>query len=100
MPCNPPIAFVSIVGQAIFQTAGCSGPSTMERSNRRLPESSFKLTHLRQQARILDLLRHRFKLGRRAAPAQLLDVRKQRRVSLQNRELLEQQRERTLLFIQ
>jgi hypothetical protein len=27
--------FVSIVGQAIFQTAGASGPSTIDRSNRR-----------------------------------------------------------------
>src|SRR5689334_8938474 len=35
MPCRPPTMFVSIVGQAIFQTAGASGPSTIERSYRR-----------------------------------------------------------------
>lgn len=35
MPWRPPIMFVSIVGQASFQTAGGSGPSTMERSYRR-----------------------------------------------------------------
>ena len=34
MPCSPPMMFVSIVGQAIFQTAERSGPSTMERSYR------------------------------------------------------------------
>src|ERR1043165_3343449 len=100
MPCKPPIAFVSIVGHAIFQTAGCSGPSTIERSNRLLPESSFKLSHFRKQAWVLDFLRQRFKLRRRTAPTQLLNIRKQRRVSLQNRELFEQQRQRTLLFIQ
>lgn len=33
MPCNPPIAFWSTVGQAIFQTAWAIGPSTIERSN-------------------------------------------------------------------
>jgi hypothetical protein len=32
MPCRPPITLVSIVGQAIFQTAERSGPSTMDRS--------------------------------------------------------------------
>jgi len=31
------MTFVSIVGHAIFHTAGCSGPSMMERSYRRLP---------------------------------------------------------------
>lgn len=35
MPCSPPITFCSIVGQAIFQTAGSSGPSTIDRSNGR-----------------------------------------------------------------
>ena len=32
MPCNPPKMLVSIVGHAIFQTAGWSGPSTIDRS--------------------------------------------------------------------
>jgi hypothetical protein len=32
----PPITFVSMVGHAIFHTAGVSGPSTIERSNFRL----------------------------------------------------------------
>ena len=32
MPCTPPIMFVSIVGQASFQTVGTSGPSMIERS--------------------------------------------------------------------
>jgi hypothetical protein len=32
MPCNPPMMFVSIPGQAIFQTAGRSGPSTIDLS--------------------------------------------------------------------
>ncbi len=32
MPWSPPMMFVSIVGHAIFQTAGRSGPSTIERS--------------------------------------------------------------------
>src|SRR5262245_50150442 len=31
-PCSPAIAFCSIVGHAIFQTAGPMGPSTSERS--------------------------------------------------------------------
>src|SRR6185295_18205031 len=35
MPWRPPIAFCSTVGQAIFQTAGASGPSTIDRSKRR-----------------------------------------------------------------
>ena len=33
MPCSPPIAFCSTVGQAIFQTARAIGPSTIDRSN-------------------------------------------------------------------
>ena len=32
IPCSPPMMFVSIVGHASFQTAGASGPSTIERS--------------------------------------------------------------------
>ena len=36
MPCRPPMMFVSIVGHAIRQTAGVSGPSTMDRSYLRL----------------------------------------------------------------
>ena len=32
IPCSPPMMFVIIVGHASFQTAGPSGPSTMERS--------------------------------------------------------------------
>src|SRR5512132_1856817 len=32
MPWRPPMMLVSIVGHASFQTAGASGPSTMERS--------------------------------------------------------------------
>ena len=32
MPCRPPTALVSMVGQAMFHTALPSGPSTMERS--------------------------------------------------------------------
>lgn len=32
MPCRPPIAFCRTVGQAIFQTAGTIGPSTIDRS--------------------------------------------------------------------
>src|SRR5688572_735244 len=34
MPCNPPMMFCSIVGSAIFQTAGSNGPSTSDRSKR------------------------------------------------------------------
>src|SRR5437016_7336737 len=33
IPCSPAMAFCSMVGQAIRQTARPSGPSTMERSN-------------------------------------------------------------------
>src|SRR5215216_1953802 len=36
MPCKPPMAFVSIVGHAIFHTAGRSGPSIIDRSYRGL----------------------------------------------------------------
>src|SRR4051812_26227845 len=32
MPWTPPMMFVSIVGQASFQTAGTIGPSTIDRS--------------------------------------------------------------------
>src|SRR6185369_6090000 len=32
IPCKPPMTFVSIVGHAIFQTAGCNGPSTIDLS--------------------------------------------------------------------
>jgi len=32
MPCSPPIAFWSIVGQASLQTAGAIAPSTIARS--------------------------------------------------------------------
>src|SRR3954471_3162799 len=32
IPCSPPTTLVSIVGQASFQTAGRSGPSTIDRS--------------------------------------------------------------------
>src|SRR2546425_118155 len=35
MPWIPPMRFVSMVGHAIFHTAGDSGPSTMDRSYRR-----------------------------------------------------------------
>src|ERR1043166_3904769 len=35
MPWSPPMMLVSSVGQAIFQTTGVSGPSTMERSKGR-----------------------------------------------------------------
>ena len=34
MPCKPPNALVTIVGQAIFHTAAWSGPPTIERSYR------------------------------------------------------------------
>src|SRR5262245_5318874 len=34
MPCSPPMMLVSMAGQASFQTARRSGPSTMERSYR------------------------------------------------------------------
>src|SRR5687767_7528969 len=33
MPCSPAMMFCSIVGHAIFQTAGPMGPSTIDRSN-------------------------------------------------------------------
>src|SRR6185369_914007 len=74
MPCKPPMTFVSIVGHAIFQTAGRSGPSTIDRSKRDLLEISFKLAYLRQQSRVLNLLRHGVKLRRRATPAQFVHV--------------------------
>jgi hypothetical protein len=35
MPCSPAMTFCSIVGQAIFQTAGPMGPSTRDLSNER-----------------------------------------------------------------
>src|SRR3954471_13806330 len=35
IPCSPPIAFCSTVGQASFHTACAIGPSTIERSKRR-----------------------------------------------------------------
>src|SRR5688572_11951670 len=100
MPCKPPIAFVNIVGHAIFQTAGRSGPSMIDRSNRGLPEVSFKLAYLRQQTCTADLLCDCCKLGSRSAPAQLINILKQRRVRLQDRKLLEEQRERTVLFVE
>src|ERR1700694_5841841 len=34
MPWRPPMMFINIVGQASFQTAERSGPSTMDRSYR------------------------------------------------------------------
>src|SRR5688572_18296530 len=34
MPCRPPTTLVSIDGQAIFHTAGCNGPSIIDRSYR------------------------------------------------------------------
>src|SRR5688500_6428573 len=34
-PCSPPIMLVSMVGHAIRQTAGRSGPSMIDRSKRR-----------------------------------------------------------------
>src|SRR5262245_13274750 len=44
IPCSPPMMFVSMLGHAIFQTAGRKGPSTIERSYRRPSEGAAVMT--------------------------------------------------------
>src|SRR5688572_10848705 len=92
------MTLVSIVGHAIFQTAGRSGPSTIDRSKRDLRETSFKLTHLAGQTLAPNFFGDRCKLGSGAAPAQFVYVFEQRRVSLQDREFFAKQRELPVLF--